>query len=138
VLLHPLVDRGAAACLSLPAASALRAVSCEVVMEDRRRRTPIAAKLVVAAPEITVDQAENEEQVLASSGWTILAQPEHIYPLSARLARPHFGPVNLHLFTRIADRGPDYYGRTVFGRFELRIDSQTAWQMPPVLSKENE
>ena len=139
VLLHPLVDRGVAACLPLPpAAAALRAVSCEVVMEDRRRRTPIAAKLVVAAPEITVNQADNEEEVLASSGWTILLQPERAYPLSAALASPHLGPVNLHLFTRIADGGPDYYGRTVFGRFELRIDSQTAWQMPPVLSEGSE
>lgn len=138
VLLHPLLDRVAAACLPLPAASALRAVTCEVVMEDRRRRTPIAAKLVIAAPEVAVDQAESEEQVLASSGWTILAQPERRYPLSAPLARPHFGPVNLHLFTRIADGGPDYYGRTVFGRFELRIDSQTTWQMLPVLSEGSE
>jgi len=136
VLLHPLLDPGVAACLPLPpAAAALRAVSCEVVMEDRRRRTPIAAKLVVAAPEITVDQADNEEEVLASSGWTILLQPERSYPLSAALAGPHLGPVNLYLFTRVADGGADYYGRTVFGRFELRIDSQTACQMPPVLSE---
>jgi len=56
VLLHPLLDRVAAACLPLPAASALRAVTCEVVVEDRRRRTPIAAKLVIAAPEVAVDQ----------------------------------------------------------------------------------
>jgi len=126
VLLHPLLDRRVAACVPLPAAAAaLRAVNCEVAMEDRRRRTPIAAKLVVAAPEITVDQADNEERVLASSGWTILSQPERSYPLSAPLAQPHLGPVNLHLFTLIVDGGPDYYGRTVFGRFELRIDSQT-------------
>jgi hypothetical protein len=134
VLLHPLRDRVAAACLPLPDTSALLAVNCEVVLEDHRRRTPIACKLVVTAPETTVDQAENEEQVLASSGWVVLTQPEYAYPLSALLARPHFGPVNLHLFTRIADRGPDYYGRTVFGRFELRIDRQAAWQMPPVLA----
>ena len=133
VLLHPLRDRVAAACLPLPDTSALLAANCEVVMEDRRRRTPIACKLVVTAPETAVDQAEHEEQVLASSGWVVLTQPEYAYPLSALLARPHFGPVSLHLFTRIADRGPDYYGRTVFGRFELRIDRQAAWQMPPVL-----
>ncbi len=132
VLLHPLQDRGAAAMIPLPAVSALRAVSCEVVMEDPRRRTPIACKLVVADPEATVDQAENEERALASSGWVTLAQPEHPYAVAAPVTQPHFGPVNVHLFTRIADEGPDFYGRTVFGRFELHIDSQAAWQMPPV------
>jgi hypothetical protein len=134
VLLHPLHNRVAAACIPLPAASALRAVNCEVAMEDHRRRTPIACKLVVAIPETTVDQAESEEQVLASSGWMVLPQPERSYLLSAPLTRPHFGPVNLHLFTRVADGGLDYYGRTVVGRFELRIDSEAAWQMPPVLA----
>jgi hypothetical protein len=131
VLLHPLQHRGAAAMIPLPAVSALRAVSCEVVMEDLRRRTPIACKLVVADPEVTVDQAESDEQVLASSGWISLAQPEHPYSVAAPVTQPHYGPVNVHLFTRIADEGPDFYGRTVFGRFELRIDSRAAWQMPP-------
>jgi hypothetical protein len=134
VLLHPLHNRVVAACIRLPAASALRAVNCEVAMEDHRRRTPIACKLVVATPETTVEQAESEEQVLASSGWMVLPQPERPYLLSAPLTRLHFGPINLHLFTRVADGGPDYYGRTVFGRFELRIDSEAAWQMPPVLA----
>jgi Family of unknown function (DUF6212) len=132
VLLHPLQGRGAAAMIPLPAVSALRAVSCEAVMEDPQRRTPIACKLVVADPEATVDQAESEERLLASSGWVILAQPEHPYRLAAPIMQPHSGPVNLHLFTRIVDEGPDFYGRTVFGRFELRIDSQAAWQMPAV------
>jgi hypothetical protein len=134
VLLHPLHNRVVAACIRLPAASALRAVNCEVAMEDHRRRTPIACKLVVATPETTVEQAESEEQVLASSGWMVLPQPERPYLLSAPLTRLHFGPINLHLFTRVADGGPDYYGRTVFARFELRIDSEAAWQMPPVLA----
>jgi hypothetical protein len=134
VLLHPLRDKVAAACIPLPATSALRGVSCEVVMDDPRRRTPIACKLVVATPQTTVDQAESEEQQLGSSDWAVLEQPECAHPLSAPLARPHFGPINLHLFTRVADGGPDYYGRTVFGRFELRIDSEAAWQMPPVLA----
>jgi hypothetical protein len=134
VLLHPLHDRVAAAVIPLPTTSALRAVSCEVVMEDPRRRTPIACKLVVAEPAVTADQAESDEQVLASSGWTILAQPGCPHLVSAPVARPHFGPVNLHLFTRVADGGPDFYGRTVFGRFEFRIDSKAAWQMPPVLA----
>ena len=118
--------------IPLPAISALRAVSCEVVMEDPRRRAPIACKLVVADPEATVDQAESEERALASSGWVTLAQPEHPYSVAAPVTQPHFGPVNVHLFTRIADEGPDFYGRTVFGRFELHIDGQAAWQMPPV------
>jgi hypothetical protein len=134
VLLHPIYDRVVAACIPLSATSALRAANCEVVMEDHRRRGPIACKLVVAAPETTVDQAEREEQVLASSGWMVLPQPEHSYLVSAPLTRLYFGPVNLHLFTRVADGGPDYYGRTVFGRFELRIDGEAAWQMPPVLT----
>jgi hypothetical protein len=132
VLLHPLQGRGAAAMIPLPPVSALRAVSCEVVMEDPRRRTPIACKVVVAYPEITVDQAESEDGVLASSGWVTLAQPEHSYSVRAAVTQPHFGPVNVHLFTRVADEGPDFYGRTVFGRFDLRIDTQTAWQMTPV------
>jgi hypothetical protein len=132
VLLHPLQGRGAAAMIPLPSVSALRAVSCEVVMEDPRRRTPIACKVVVADPGATADQAESEDGVLASSGWVTLAQPEYPYPVRAAVTQPHFGPVNVHLFTRVADDGPDFYGRTVFGRFELRIDSQTARQMPPV------
>jgi Family of unknown function (DUF6212) len=132
VLLHPLQDRGAAAMIPLPPVSALRAVTCEVVIEDPRRRTPIACKVVVADPGATVDQAESEDGVLASSGWVTLAQPEHLYSVTAAVTQPHFGPVNVHLFTRVADDGPDFYGRTVFGRFELRIDSQTAWEMPPV------
>jgi hypothetical protein len=134
VLLHPLHNRVVAACIPLSATSALKAVNCEVVMEDHRRRAPIVCKLVVAIPETTVDQAEGEEQVLASSGWMVLPQPERLFLLSAPLTRLHFGPVNLHLFTRVADGGPDYYGRTVFGRFELRIDSEATWQMPPVLA----
>jgi hypothetical protein len=134
VLLHPLYDRVVAACLTLSTTSALRAVNCEVAIEDHRRRTPIAGKLVVALPETTVDQAENEDGVMASSGWVVLAQPERSYLLSAPLTRLHFGPVNLHLFTRVADGGPDHYGRTVFGRFELRIDSEAAWQMPAVFA----
>ena len=137
VLLHPLYNRVAAARIPLLPTSALRAVNCEVMIEDNRRRTPIACKLVVTAPEITADQAESEEQVLASSGWMVLLQPQHSYLLSAPLNRLYSGPVNLHLFTRVADDGPDYYGRTIFGRFELRIDRKSAWQMPPILACSN-
>ena len=133
VLLHPVRNKVAAACIALPATSALCRVNCEAAMEDLRRRTPIACKLVIAVPETTVDQAENDQQVLASSGWIVLDQPRSPTPLSAPLARLHFGPVNLHLFTRVADAGPDYYGRTVFSRFELRMDSEAPWQMPPIL-----
>ena len=139
VLLHPVRDKVAAACIRLSPTAALRGVGCEVVMVDPRRRTPIACKLIVAIPETTVDQAEGEEQVLASSQWVVLEEPGVPHPLSAPLARLHFGPVNLHLFTRVADDGPDYYGRTIFSRFELRIDGDAACQMPPVLTcwKEN-
>src|SRR5207302_10139041 len=37
--------------------------------------------------ETAVDQAEHEEQVLASSGWVVLGEPEHTHSLSALLAR---------------------------------------------------
>jgi hypothetical protein len=134
VLLHPVYNRIAAACIPLLPISALRAVNCEVVIEDHRRREPIACKLVVSAPEITADQAESEDQVLASSGWVVLSQPQHSYLISAPLSRIFSGPVSLHLFTRVADDGPDYYGRTIFGRFELRVDSKSAWQMLPILA----
>lgn len=134
VLLHPVYNRTAAACIPLLPISALRAVNCEVVIEDHRRREPIACKLVVSAPEIAADQAESEDQVLASSGWVVLSQPQRSYLLSAPLNRLFSGPVSLHLFTRIADDGPDYYARTIFSRFELRIDSRSAWQMPPILA----
>ncbi len=134
VLLHPVYNRTAAACIPLLPISALRAVNCEVVIEDYRRREPIACKLVVSAPEIAADQAESEDQVLASSGWVVLSQPQQSYLLSAPLSQLFSGPVSLHLFTRVADDGPDYYGRTIFGRFELRVDSRSAWQMPPILA----
>jgi hypothetical protein len=134
VLLHPVYNRIAAACIPLLPISALRAVNCEVVIEDHRRRQPIACKLVVSTPQTTADQAESEDQVLASSGWVVLSQPQHSYLISAPLSRIFSGPVSLHLFTRVADDGPDYYGRTIFGRFELRVDSKSAWQMPPILA----
>jgi hypothetical protein len=60
--------------------------------------------------------------------------PERPYRLAAAMDQPYPGPVNLHLFTRIADDGPDFYGRTVFGRFELRMDGKAAQQTPPVMA----
>jgi Family of unknown function (DUF6212) len=134
VLLHPLHNQVVAACIPLLATSALWAVNCEVAIEDPRRRTPIACKLVVATSETTADQAENEDKILASSGWVVLSEPQRAYPLSALLNRLYFGSANLHLYTRVADEGPDYYGRTVFGRFELRIDRDGGWPMPPILA----
>jgi hypothetical protein len=134
VLLHPLRDRVAAAVIPLPTHAALLGIGCEVVIEDPRRRMPIACKLVIAAPELTVDQAENDEEILASSGWTVLTVPERPYRLAAAMDQPYPGPVNLHLFTRIADDGPDFYGRTVFGRFELRMGGKAAQHMLPVMA----
>jgi Family of unknown function (DUF6212) len=119
--------------MPLPATTGLRTVSCEVAIEDSRCRTPIECKLVVAAPEVSADQVEQEENVLASSGWTVVERPKEPHGLSAPLLR-HSGPVSLHLFTRIPDGGPGLYGRTVFSRFELGIDGRAAWQMSPVFA----
>jgi hypothetical protein len=46
-----------------------------VTIEDGRCRTPIACKLVAAAASVSVDQAEKEEGILASSGWTTIESP---------------------------------------------------------------
>jgi hypothetical protein len=134
VLLHPLRARVVAACIPLRSMPGLVSVACEARIEDPRCKTPIACKLVVAAPEIAVDDAGREESVLASSGRMVLEAPLRSHLLTARLREPCHGPVHLHLFSDIPDGGPGHYGRAVFTRFRVEIDGQAAWSMPPALA----
>jgi hypothetical protein len=53
----------------------LVSATCDVTIKDGRCRTPIACKLVAAAASVSVDQAEKEEDILASSGWTTIQSP---------------------------------------------------------------
>jgi hypothetical protein len=134
VLLHPLRARVVAACIPLRSIPGLVSVACETLIEDARCQTSIACKLVVAAPEIAVDEAEREESVLASSGWMVLEAPLRPHLLTAHLREPCHGPVHLHLFSDIPDGGPGHYGRAVFARLRVEIDGQAAWSMPPALA----
>jgi hypothetical protein len=134
VLLHPLRARVVAACIPLRSMPGLVSVACETLIEDPRCQTSIACKLVVAAPEIAVDEAEREESVLASSGRMVIEAPLRPHLLTARLREPWHGPVHLHLFSDIPDGGPGHYGRAVFTRFRVEIDGQAAWSMPPALA----
>ena len=131
ILLHPLSGQVATARIAVPAGLPLVTATCEVTIEDGRCRTPIACKLVAAAPSVPVDQAETEEGILASSGWTTIESPLRPFQLTAPFGDPWTGPVHLHLFTRITDGSPGHYGRTVFNRFCLEIDPQSAWSHPP-------
>ncbi|KAA0679954.1 DUF6212 domain-containing protein [Roseomonas genomospecies 6] len=133
ILLHPLHGVVTAAHIPLDEVPGAVAVRAQAVIDDPRCRTPIACKLVAAPPSVTVDEAEREEGILASSGWVVLDEPRRPLGLSAALAAPWSGPMALHLFTDIPDRGHGLYGRTIFSDFELEIDSATAWATPPVL-----
>ncbi|CAO3380756.1 DUF6212 domain-containing protein [Azospirillum argentinense] len=133
ILLHPLHGVVTAAHIPLDEVPGAVAVRARAVIDDPRCRTPIACKLVVAPPSLTVDEAEREEGVLASSGWMVLEEPRRPLDLAAVLAAPWSGPMALHLFTDIPDRGHGLYGRTIFSDFELEIDSRTAWASPPAL-----
>ncbi|OYD81523.1 DUF6212 domain-containing protein [Azospirillum brasilense] len=133
ILLHPLHGVVTAALIPLDEVPGAVAVRARAVIDDPRCRTPIACKLVVASPSVTVDEAEREEGILASSGWMVLEEPRRPLDLSAALASPWSGPMALHLFTDIPDRGHGLYGRTIFSDFELEIDSRTAWANPPAL-----
>jgi hypothetical protein len=80
VLLHPIYDRVVAACIPLPATSALRAVNCEVVMEDHRRRGPIAGKLVVAVPKRrSIRQRARSRYWLRAAGWCSCNRSTHTW-----------------------------------------------------------
>lgn len=127
ILLHPLYGATAAACIPLDDVPGVVAVRGHAVIEDPRCRTPIACKLVVAPPSVTVDEAEREEGVLASSGWVVLDQPRQALGLAAALTAPWQGPMVVHLFTAIPDHSYGLYGRTVFFDFEVEIDAGTAW-----------
>ncbi|NUB27049.1 DUF6212 domain-containing protein [Azospirillum brasilense] len=133
VLLHPLHGVVTAALIPLDEVPGAVAVRARAVIDDPRCRAPIACKLVAAPPSVTVDEAEREEGVLASSGWMVLEEPRRPLDLTAVLAAPWSGPMALHLFTDIPDRGHALYGRTIFSDFEVEIDSQTAWAHPPAL-----
>ncbi|UKJ76935.1 DUF6212 domain-containing protein [Azospirillum brasilense] len=133
VLLHPLHGVVTAGHIPLDEVPGAVAVRARAVIDDPRCRSPIACKLVVAPPSLTVDEAEREEGILASSGWTVLEEPRRPLDLSAALAAPWSGPMALHLFTDIPDRGHGLYGRTIFSDFEVEIDSRTAWTTPPAL-----
>jgi hypothetical protein len=80
---------------------------------------------------VPVDQAETEEGILASSGWTTIESPLRPLQLTAPFGDTWTGPVHLHLFTCITDGSPGHYGRTVFNRFCLEIDARSAWPYPP-------
>ncbi|QCN98657.1 hypothetical protein D3093_25935 (plasmid) [Azospirillum argentinense] len=133
VLLHPLHGVVTAAHIPLDEVPGALAVRARAVIDDPRCRTAIACKLVVAPPSLTVDEAEREQGILASSGWMVLEEPRRPLDLSAALAAPWSGPMALHLFTDIPDRGHGLYGRTIFSDFEVEIDSRTAWANPPAL-----
>lgn len=133
VLLHPLHGVVTAAHIPLDEVPGAVAVRARAVIDDPRCRTAIACKLVVAPPSLTVDEAEREQGILASSGWMVLEEPRRPLDLSAALAAPWSGPMALHLFTDIPDRGHGLYGRTIFSDFEVEIDSRTAWANPPAL-----
>jgi hypothetical protein len=120
-----------AARIAVPARLPLVTATCDVTIEDGRCRTPIACKLVAAAPSVPVDQAETEEGILASSGWTTIESPLRPLQLTAPFGDTWNGPVHLHLFTCITDGSPGHYGRTVFNRFCLEIDARSAWPHPP-------
>jgi hypothetical protein len=126
ILLHPLPRQVVAARIAVPAGLPLVTATCDVAIEDQRCRTPIACKLVAAGPGVPVDQAEREEGILASSGWTTIESPLRPFPLTAPFGDTWNGPVYLHLFTRITDGSPGHYGRTVFNRFSLEIDARSA------------
>lgn len=133
ILLHPLHGVVTAAHIPLDEVPGAVAVRARAVIDDPRCRTPIACKLVAAPPSLTVDEAEREEGILASSGWMVLDEPRRPLDLSAALAAPWSGPMALHLFTDIPDRGHGLYGRTIFSDFELEIDARAAWAHPPAL-----
>ncbi|MGY0788953.1 DUF6212 domain-containing protein [Azospirillum argentinense] len=133
VLLHPLHGVVTAAHIPLDEVPGAVAVRARAVIDDPRCRTAIACKLVVAPSSLTVDEAEREQGILASSGWMVLEEPRRPLDLLAALAAPWSGPMALHLFTDIPDRGHGLYGRTIFSDFEVEIDSRTAWANPPAL-----
>ncbi|WP_353860865.1 DUF6212 domain-containing protein [Azospirillum formosense] len=135
ILLHPLHGVVTAAHIPLDEVPGAVAVRARAVIDDPRCRTAIACKLVVAPPALTVDEAEREQGVLASSGWMVMEEPRRPLDLAAVLAAPWSGPMALHLFTDIPDRGHGLYGRTIFSDFELEIDSRTAWANPPIQSE---
>ncbi len=127
ILLHPLHGAKASACIPLDDVPGVVAVCGHAVIEDPRCRTPIACKLVVAPPSVTVDEAEREEGILASSGWVVLDQPRRALGLAAALTAPWQGAMVVHLFTDIPDGSYGLYGRTVFFDFAVEIDAGTAW-----------
>ncbi|HYI31059.1 MAG TPA: DUF6212 domain-containing protein, partial [Bradyrhizobium sp.] len=131
ILLHPLPEQVVSARIAVPARLPLVSATCDVTIEDGRCRTPIACKLVAAAASVSVDQAEKEEGILASSGWTTIESPLCPFQLTAPFGGTWNGPVHLHLFTRITDESPGHYGRTVFNRFHLELDARSAWSHPP-------
>lgn len=133
ILLHPLFGVTASAHIPLDEVPGAVSVRGHAVIEDPRCRTPIACKLVVAPPSVTVDEAQREEGILASSGWVVLDAPRRPLGLVAALNTPWQGPMTLHLFTDIPDGSHGLYGRTIFHDFEVEIDSGTAWASPPAL-----
>ncbi|MCW2238475.1 DUF6212 domain-containing protein [Azospirillum canadense] len=133
ILLHPLYGVTAAAHIPLEEVPGAIAVRGHAVIEDPRCRTPIACKLVVAAPNVSAEDAQREEGILASSGWVVLDAPRRTLGLAAALAAPWQGPMTLHLFTTIPDGSHGLYARTVFHDFEIEIDGSTAWASPAAL-----
>lgn len=133
ILLHPLFGVTAAAHIPLDEVPGAISVRGHAVIEDPRCRTPIACKLVVAPPSTTVEEAQREENILASSGWVVLDAPRKALGLAAALTTPWQGPMTLHLFTDIPDGSHGLYARTVFSDFEIEIDGASAWASPAAL-----
>lgn len=133
ILLHPLYGVTAAAHIPLEEVPGAVAVRAQAVIDDPRCRTPIACKLVVAPPQLSPEDAQREEGVLASSGWVVLDSPRRALGLSATLAAPWQGAMTLHLFTDIPDGSHGLYGRTIFSDFEIDIDGASAWSAPAAL-----
>ena len=138
VLLHPLRNVVAAAVIPVRPLPSTIAVTCEARVEDQRFQSLIACKLVAATPEIGVDQAEREEGVLASSGWMEIDAPMRRHLLTADFEAPHDGPVQLHLFSKIADDSAGAYGWLVFSGFVAELDGRSYGSMPVSLPRSDE
>jgi Family of unknown function (DUF6212) len=138
VLLHPLSRLTVAAVIPLQALPCLTAVTCEAGIGDQRCHSAIACKLVAAAPEITADQAERDEGVLGSSGWVVIDMPKSPHVLTADFSASHEGPVQLHLFSKMADTSGGDYGWLVFRDFVAELDAHASGAMPVSLPRSDE
>lgn len=129
VLLRPLkASPASAACLSLPAKPGLAALSCEATIDDGLCRTRLLVRLVATRPGHGAEDAEQGAGVLAASEWTELTEPLKPFALTARLAEPESGPVDLHVFSRLPEGGKLDHGRVIFGRFQAELDERAAWR----------